>query len=817
MSQERKLIEDLPVNRPHPLSLAISALVAAPAATAVAQDQQEASENILLEEVTVTARKRTEDLQSIPQSIQAISEQTIIQAGLRGMDDYVRFIPSLSIVQANPGTAKVIFRGIADAQSTFIAEPSAAVYLDEQSLVLTGQPNPRMVDIERVEALSGPQGTLFGASAQAGVLRIITNKPDPAAFDANFDISGSYMSEGDPSYDLSGMVNIPLSESWALRLVGFAARDGGYIDIVKGTTPQYDLFTNDDAVQEDFNEVNHSGGRIAARWFINDDWTMTAGIIHQRTKSDGRSEHDPVYAGELNLVRFKPQNEFDDMDWTQYALTFEGDLGFADFVSATSYFTRDWTYQQDTSVGYAAYFSWCYSYYPYGSPTIYTSRYCFQPAGVGSYYNDPIGYLQNVQKNKKFSQEFRMFHQGETIDWVAGLFYEDSDEEWDFNTFTDGYDQSQAWENLIAGRTDQPIPTEPSGDSWWYSADRTNWEQYAVFGEITWHINDSWDLTGGARWFNRTMDKQYWVELPANNVPAEGILNPTSDEKDWVPKVSLTWNVTDNNMLYALYSEGFRPGGTNRNRGVPFFPVQYDADKLENFEIGTKNTLAGGRIRLNATYFDMSWNDYQLEVVDPSNIPCGDENALPPPNCSQPWQKVVANVGNASSQGLEVQFDWAVSQNFTLGANGTWLDAKLDEDVFVTTLVPAGSRLPLSPEFKGAMYAQYNWDVSWFNANNAWLRLQWSYTGDMLNQVEPLTLDDGPSPQIVQPSYNIGDLRFGLDHDKWSLQLYINNITDERAVLFANPYEFDYYYDRSRVTVNRPRSFGIRWIQRFGG
>ncbi len=369
MSTERTLIKDLSVFQPKPLSLAISALVAAPAATAMAQDQNEAGGDYLLEEVTVTARKRTENLQSIPQSIQAISAQTIEQAGLRGMEDYVRFIPSLNIVQANPGTAKVVFRGIADAQNSFIAEPSAAVYLDEQSLVVTGQPNPRMVDIERIEALSGPQGTLYGASAQSGVLRIVTNKPDPTAFDAFVDLDLSSTKSGDMSYDASGMVNIPLSESWALRLVGFSAKDGGFIDIVEGTTPKYGVFTNDDVLQKNFNDVKYTGGRIAARWFINDDWTMDAGIIYQKTKSDGRPEHDPVYAGELNLVRFFPQNEIDRQDWTQYALTFAGDMGFADFVSATSYFTRDWTYQQDTSVGYNAYFAWCYSYYPEGSPS----------------------------------------------------------------------------------------------------------------------------------------------------------------------------------------------------------------------------------------------------------------------------------------------------------------------------------------------------------------------------------------------------------------------------------------------------------------
>jgi outer membrane receptor protein involved in Fe transport len=818
MSYERKLIEDLSVYRPKPLSLAISALIAAPAATAMAQDQSEASNEFMLEEVTVTARKRTENLQMVPQSIQAISAQTIEQAGLRGMDDYVRFIPSLNIVQANPGTAKVIFRGVADAQSAFITEPSSAVYLDEQSLVVTGQPNPRMVDIERVEALSGPQGTLYGASAQSGVLRIVTNKPDPERFDANVDLGLSSTKSGEISYDVSGMVNIPLNESWALRLVGFSARDGGFIDIVEGTTPNFELKTNEDVVQKDFNRVQYTGGRIAARWFINDNWMMDAGIIYQKTDSDGRPEHDPVYAGDLNLVRFTPDHEFDEQDWTQYSLTFTGDMGFADFVSATSYFTRDWTYQQDTSVGYMAYFTWCYNYYPEGAYTINTSRYCFQPAGVGSYYNDPIGYLENVQKNTKLSQEFRFMHQGETIDWVAGLYYEKSDEEYDFNTYSDGYVESQSWVNLLAGRTDQPIPTQPS-NSWWHSNDNTTWKQWAVFGEVTWHINDSWALTGGARWFSRTMDKTYFVENPGGNVPSFEF--PTNDENDWVPKVSLNWNITDANMVYALYSEGFRPGGSNRVRGVPFFPTQYDADKLKNFEIGTKNTLADGRVRLNLTYFDMKWEDYQLEVVDPSFIRCSEDNSLPPPHCDQPWQKVVANAGDASSSGVEVQFDWAVSQNFTLGANGTWLDAKLDEDIFVTVPVPKGSRLPLSPEFKGSFYAQYDWQVDWFGADTAWLRLQWSYTGDMVNQVEPLVLDPdsdffSPSPQIEQPSYNIGDLRFGIDHNNWSMQLYVNNLTDERAVLFANPYEFDNYYGRSRLTINRPRSFGIRWIQRFG-
>ncbi len=817
MLKERKLIQDLPLIQPKPLSLAISALMAAPAATAMAQDQSEASSEFLLEEVIVTARKRTENLQTVPQSIQAISEQTIIDSGVRGMSDYVRFIPSLNIVEQLAGNASLVFRGVMDAQNSFIADPSAAVYLDEQSLVFSSMPNPRMVDIERVEALSGPQGTLYGASAQAGVLRIVTNKPDPTAFDANVDMSMRYMEEGEPSYDVSGMVNIPLSDSWALRLVGFTAKDGGFIDNVFGTTPlnfEQTGVTNAGAEEEDFNDVKWTGGRIAARWLMNEDWTMTAGIVHQRVNADGRSTHDPAYAGDLNVVRFKPEREWSDQDWTQYALTFEGDLGFADFVSASSYFSRDWTYQTDTSVGYmAAYFTWCYSAYPAYDPTVFTSLYCYQEAGLGSYYNSPVGYRENIQKNTKFTQEFRLVHQGETIDWVAGLYYEDSHEDYDFFTYEDNFEQSQSWENLLAGRTTQSIPTQSADNAWWFSSDSTDGEQFAVFGEMTWHITDQWDLTAGARWFKRTVDKVYFVEQPKNTTRDTQLID--GEDKDWVPKIGLSYQINDNSMVYGLYSEGFRPGASNRLRGLSAYPEEYDADKLKNWEIGTKNTFANGRVRLNATYFNMSWVDYQIELIDPAFQPCSDSH---PPPCGQPWQKIVANIGNASNTGLEVQFDWAATQNFTLGVNGTWLDATLDEDVFVSVPVPKGSRLPLSPEFKGALYAQYNWPVDWFGgANNTWLRLQWSYTGDMLNQIEPLDPAESDTPQIKQPSYNIGDLIYGIDSDKWNFQLFVNNITDERAVIFANPYQFDYAFGRSRVTVNRPREFGIRWIQHFGG
>ncbi len=822
MTRENDRSQDLSFIRPNKLSIAISAVLAAPAGIAVAQDQeQEQQAEGFLEEVLVTATKRTANIQDIPASIQAISEAQIKRSGLYSLDDYIRFIPSMSYVSSNPGSAKIIFRGIADDAATFIAEPSASLYLDEQSLTLNATPDPRMVDIERIEALAGPQGTLYGASSQSGTLRIVTNKPDPTAFDANINLTFKGMSEGDSSYDVSAMLNQPVSDTFAIRLVGFTARDGGFIDNVFGKHPRFgddSISDNAAVVQDDFNEVRHSGGRITGRWFVGDDWTVTAGYIYQKTESDGRPEMDQTL-GDLKVVRFRPDKEYDNQDWSQFALTIEGDLGFADFVSATSYFERDWEYTQDTTA-YAAYFgTFCYNpdFGPYN--WIAYTRYCFQPADQFVYYNEPIGYLQNTQHNTKFAQEFRLSGQTSKLDWVAGLFWEESKEQWDFTTYSAGYSNSLSAASYAAGNLigrGNPIPTVPFGDAWWFSADRTVWEQKAVFGEVNIHINDRWDATVGARWFDRTMDKEYHVELPQFNLTDEGFSHPVGDDSDVVPKISLKYSVDDNKMVYALYSEGFRAGGTNRNRGIPFFPSNYDSDFIENIEFGTKLVLAEGKVRLNATYFDMSWNNYQLEVVDPSSLSCNNPVAPPPPACGQPWQKVVANVGNASSKGLEVQLDVIANENFTWGANATWLDAVLDEDVNVTIPVPAGSRLPLSPEFKGSFYAQYAWPVDWLGSSDAYVRLQWSHTSDMLNVFEPLVLfDDGPAPQFTMPAYSIGDIRFGLNADDWSLQLFVSNLTDERAVLFDNPFEFDYFFGHGRQTVNRPREYGIRYSRSF--
>lgn len=827
----------------------IGAAVAAAVSPGAAFAQDE--ESVGIEEITVTATKRGAiSIMDLAGSIQAFDTAAIREQGLTDMESYTKLTPNLTYFGNTTGQGKIFIRGIADAPDTFIVGQSSAVYLDEQPVTQSAAVDPRLVDIERVEVLSGPQGTLFGSSSQSGTLRIVTNKPDPTRFEAFADATVKGMSDGDNSFDISGMVNIPLAEdSFALRLVGFSATEGGFIDNVLGTTsscasgfrcavggPQ----ENTDAAEDDWNETSITGGRAAAKWFINDAWSATFGIAHQAIDADAENTYDPT-VGDLEIIAFHADS-FED-DWTQYSLTVEGDINDKlSFVSATAYFTRDSNYTQDTTA-YAAYFgSFCY----YGTATY--NIYCFQPAGVSYVYNDPIGFLTNDQENTNITQEFRLAYTGDKIDWVAGAFWEDRHEEWDFNTYTTnggGYRASQGFDNWTRPNSagGWGVPAAPT-DAWWFSRDDTDWETLAVFGEATFHIGDKWSITAGTRWFEIDQTKIYYVELPkGRRTPAGQLLNgdaaddhgclvtqapcnpsdsdnpaddgfnrPDATDDDIAVKLSVQFSPTEDIMLYALYSEGFRPGGTNRNRGAPKLPQAFGADFLENYEFGFKGSLAEGRMNLTAVVFFQDWVDYQLEVVDPSNIPCAVD---PTPPCGQPWQKGVLNAGNASSDGVEISIDALPTEQFKLQLNATFLNSELDDEVPGVSDVGEGSDLPFAPEFKASLLAQYNFPMNVVGSNEGFFQFQFSHTGDSLNQVQEFV--GGNTPQLTQRAYNWASVRLGLIGDSWEANVFINNLTDERGQLYHDVSDFEPFFGRSRLSVIRPREYGVRFVKYWGG
>jgi len=250
------------------------------------------SQSVDLEAVIVTARKREETLLDIPQEIQAISQQQLERANLDSIKEISRFVPSLSYTATVPGRGTIYFRGVADDSSSFIADASAAIYLDEQPLTQSSlQPEIRLVDIERIEALPGPQGTLYGASSQAGTLRYITNKPDPSAFTTDVALDAYTVDHGDEGYEVSGVVNVPLGDTVALRVVGFSARDAGFIDNVLGTSLG-GTFDNSEIVEDDVNHSKHLGGRAALRWMPNESWTVDGSVVYQQLDANSYAEED---------------------------------------------------------------------------------------------------------------------------------------------------------------------------------------------------------------------------------------------------------------------------------------------------------------------------------------------------------------------------------------------------------------------------------------------------------------------------------------------------------------------------------------------
>ena len=349
-SHERNELNELPKTG----AVAVAVTTALGGHAGFVQAQEGASGG--LEEIVVTARKREESLQDISASIQALTESDLKRQGLHNMEDVIRFLPSVSHVGGTAGANKIIFRGVSDNPGAFIAASSAALYIDEQPLTqFSINPEPRMVDIERVEALAGPQGTLYGDSSQSGTLRIITNKPDPTEFSASTEFMVRSGGESSESYEVNGVLNLPIVEDkFALRLVGFSARDGGFVDNVLGVSPMRGTRDNSDVVGDDINEVDHVGGRVSAKWFVNDDWAITATGIYQDTEAGGRNDYDPT-VGDLQTVKFF-RDERDDQ-WSQFALTIEGSFAGLDFLSSTSYFDRSIDYVFDRTT-YSAYFNY---------------------------------------------------------------------------------------------------------------------------------------------------------------------------------------------------------------------------------------------------------------------------------------------------------------------------------------------------------------------------------------------------------------------------------------------------------------------------
>ena len=876
----------------------ISAVTAAISAAlnpglAAAQQEDDDDEQYALEEIIVTATKRSESVQDIPATVQAITQESLAAMGAKTMEDYARFVPSVNVVTYGPNSSTVVFRG-AITGTSYISQSTSSVYLDEISITQTGsQPTIRAVDVARVEALSGPQGTLYGSDAQAGTMRIITNQPVMNEFEAVFDGEVRAGDKSDSSYRGSLVLNVPLVEDrLALRLAGYQDRDGGYIDNVFGHTAdwygledrsdpannmapgEWGQLDNAGVVDDNWNDSEVHGGRMHLRWEMNDNWAATASYHYQETDQGGGNVMDP-FVGDLEVVRF--HDNWRHEKFYMGSLKIDGDLGFAQLVAAVSYFDREsdglsdvttyantWTaaYCQDSNYT-PEYIDANPDYFPYytsdnvfANPdtgyVVWWPVYCAGPAVDSENYRA----YRIASADDKMSVEVRLQSDGDTFDWIVGAYREESKDSY-FGPFaysTTGGRGDVDTDNLYEGSISyqfyemywtNAIGSPPDTTDWyapWYSGQNGDWEQSAVFGELNWHINDNWDLTVGGRYFDRSNTTAYAVNRPGRMYSHQGepvndreyrlangkrAFGRTGEEQQFMPKVSLSYRFSDDKMFYGLFSQGMRQGGVNRSRGQPFFPNNYDSDLMNNYEMGYKSSFADGRGRFNLTAYYMLWEEYQLQVIDPSSEACPDANDSIAGVCGQPWQAVVANLGEAHIQGVNVELDYSPNENWIFGMNFEEIEAETDtaHDLNgdeVNDLV-AGMRLPLVPDYKASAWIEYRQPTSWLGAQDFFIRSQWSISGDSLNRLEPLGLDD-PNAQFRNPGYTIGDVRAGLVGEDWQFDVFVNNVTDERAWYTIGTGQYlwgaanlaEGREHHQNVFVNRPTEIGVRYMKRWG-
>jgi len=767
------------------LHAAISAVLAAATGTASAQ------QSTTLGEVIVTATRRAERLQDVSESISAFDANSIAIRGLQQMDDIVKYIPGMSIAQREPGGTSLVFRGVASSGIQFGAVSSSALYLDEQPITQSGRnPDPRLIDIERVEALRGPQGTLYGASSQSGTLRIITARPDPSDFEGWTEVQVNSVSKGGQGFDLSAMVNIPLAQDRvALRLVGFSAEDAGFIDNVLSDS-QGGTFDNADFVEKDINKVYTAGGRAALRFDFTESVNATLSATFQDVSTDGHSDVTVDQAaypnvGDLDQARFSNEN-LDD-NWYQVGLTLNAGTSFGDLVISASYFDRDFHYEADAT-DYE---------FSFNQSAIYTG-YDFYNFG-----GDPRGFAQNDEQTEitTFEARFQSPSDSESRwSWLVGAFYSKEVGHTQFDSFVNGYAGTPAFtyisylEYYYNGEFLEPT------DQWWIGLYDTELKQKAGFAEVGFDVTENFSITAGGRWFKYERFFELHQQAPVGfdggpfTTKTDEIAD--TDESGSVGKLNLTYRFDEDRLIYATYSEGFRNGGTNPVRPASILPRSFKSDTLENIELGAKSEWLDNRLRFNVALYTMKWNDFAVQIEDPQDLV---------------FQLGYVNLPSAEIRGVESEFSFAISEAWQIDATLGYNDAEVSKSVDLvldpdepSIPVEKGARLPLTPDWSASLGIEYRSPGRLLNAQ-PFARLDLAYVGDSVNNLEGIESVVAAGGVQVQKAYDTGDLRIGLEADNWSASLFVDNIWDERANLFLSN-----RWAVQRQSINRPRTFGLQ-------
>ncbi|WP_420145122.1 TonB-dependent receptor [Sphingobium sp.] len=734
-------------------------------------------------DIVVTAQKRETRLQDTPLSVTAVGRAELEERGATDVKDILGSIPGLAFNQNDPSQTRYNIRGLA----TTSASPTVGIYLDDISLLtqandFSGAFDIVFFDIERLEVLKGPQGTLYGGSTMGGAIKYVSSRPDLNRQSMEVAAGVGTIAHGSESYNVEAIANIPIVEGkFAIRAGGYYQHIGGYIDNVgslpvanpsvsttaaPNLTPQ-SLPSLSELNRKDINFIDIYGARLSALWEPGDDWSIRPQIVYQQTNLNTEPDLFTNQGGLTASYRLRsPKRD----EGTIYSLQIDKQIGSAvDVTSLTSYFDRDLRFSRDYSFEIAR----------------------LTGGATSAFYgNDSISL--NPDHVKTFSQELRIGSApaaSKVVTWLVGLYYSDQDERMGQTVITDS-------------------PIFPNNISY-VSDSKRELTQYAAFGEATLHITDRLDLTAGARAFKIKQSTDEYTD----GILAGGLSRRAgkANEDGINPKFGIAYKATPDNLLYANAAKGFRPGGLNFGAlpntavcradlteiGRTDRPAQFESDRVWTYEAGSKNSFGGGAVTVNAAGFYSKWSDIQQRVFLP--------------NCGFGFTD---NFGSAEIKGGEFEASVRPIDGLHLGGNLTYTDTEITKAAFGTT-ARNGDEIQFVPKWMASVYGSYSipvggeWGLTLRGDYQYRSRQRYAY-----ERTRSVRLPNGtsilvPNEAEFQEGSQVVNVNATLADGKTSLRFYINNLTDTRPlsrVVRAFP---------ERAQTLRPRSIGMEVRQSF--
>lgn len=763
------------------LKLALMAVSVMVSAEAVAQDvvdnQQEDDSEAggTLDRITVTATRRATSLEKTPLAISALTNENLERANVASMADIAAEVTGLNIVNQGAGLHRPVIRGLQG-----VGDAQVNIYLDNTPI--TGSPgtansagrfSPEIVpvDMERVEVLRGPQGTLYGGGAMGGAIRYITNKPNTSEFEGQIGAGGS-STKGGLGYDANLVLNVPLVEDEvAVRFVGYRRDEEGWIDnVANGGT--------------DVNDFKKQGFRLMVGWTPTDNFTLTGTYIAEQVDAGARNI---VQTDLPDLSTRNPGFDAIDDDLTIVNVTAEYETDWADLVYSYSKYKRDLLYRYSAVVDLLGI-----------NPPNLGGSLLIQPQDVDTSVHE----VRIVSK-----QNDSGFY------WTAGAFYSER------NAFglSDVYNLDMEGNLILADAAGSPGGMEGDIASLTFrrSVDQTQVEK-AIFGELSYDIDDRTTLTAGARVFefeNRDGGQALVLRGVARDPVDFPFIEASSSHDGQVFKARISREILDDSVIYASWSQGFRSGGVNVEAvtaGIDLLdtPLTFKPDKVNNYEIGFRGALNNGRLTVATAGFLIDWTDMFVNLKRTDIGAAGNIEFR-------------ANAGEAQIYGFEFETEALLTENLKVSAGATVLSGELGSDVqrFGDSVgALEGDELPFVPDYTFNVTAEYGWELS--NDVRAYVWGGYRYTGPTTGDFNPFVIGtdglvtDTPNIQYTEyGDYGVLNLKLGVEADTWSGAFTIGNVTDSRECTYL--LRSSIRPEPGNCFVETPRSFGVQFTKSF--